>query len=542
MSKISAGARRKKQKTEKTRRTEFEPNQKDIDNLLEIVGFDGLKHMSQSEWLQYNLNGKNMYDYLYGFMDGHLQLEEIKEDQQKRARAIAKTIYQRFFRRGLDISGEFQQEQTRERNAFERTRSFEMDGAAAAPLQRPPQIPRLQSGPSQVTRERPSRFSNVHLVTMDGHGRMIWCILNEFRKLWPEGSRVPELRIKVMDIDKNTGLFHSLIFPRNVTLGKNIITYAHLMLRYPQLYGTDTTMPLMYFNFTSLGTQASSFFDCLAKFALRNQQCFFSYMLRFTSRIQNPNVALSEFQNVTEKLKQEQYFIDIVQGEDGEKIVHYQTRMVSLRTHFITHELLGNTDVYSLSGFARGLTALLVSLKPNVTQSVTYLGLSDTFSAVANYVREDETIPMRDPNESEATFNTQYRSYETELKRALGVIFSRRIISRDAMRDDWVTYRTTNYLRLLYNLFYYESIQQATTQIKELTMLFRSFLPRDTPTAEAMIQYNRLLLTFLAHIDRTIQNIYEAQRIDDEQKARNASGAATSAAGKRRRSDSMLLF
>lgn len=538
MSKISAGARRKKQKTQNTRRTEFEPNQEDIDNLMLEVGLNGLKHMSQSDWLQYKWNGKNMYDYLYGFMDGHLQLEEIKADQQIRARAIAKTIYQRFFRRGLDISGEFQQEQTRERNAFERTRSFEMDGAAAAPLQPPHQLPRLQSGPSQVTRERPSKFSDVHLVTMDGHGRMIWCILDEFRKLWPEGSRVPELRIKVMDIDENTGLFHRLIFPRNVTLGKNIIKYAHLMLRHPQLYGTDTTMPLFYFNFTSLGTQASSFFDCLAKFALRNQRCFFSYMLRFTSRVQNPNVALSEFQNVTEKLKQEHYFIDIVE----DNIVHYQTRMVSLRTHFITHELLGNTDVYSLSGFARGLTALLVSLKPNVTQSVTYLGLSDTFSAVANYVREDETIPMRDADESEATFNTQYRSYETELKRALGVIFSRRIISRDAMRDDWVTYRTTNYLRLLYNLFYYESIQQATTQITELTILFRSFLPKDMPTTEAMIQYNRLLFTFLAHVDITIQNIYEAQRIDDELKAsiRNVSGAAST--GKRRRSDSMLLF
>lgn len=542
MSKISADARRKKQKTQKTRRTEFEPNEKDIFNLFEIVGYDGLKHMSQSEWLQYNLNGKNMYDYLYGFMDEHFQLEEIKADQQIRARAIAKTIYQRFFLHGLDISDEFQQEQTRERNAFERTRSFEMDGAAAAPLQRPPQIPRLQSGPVQVTRERHFRFSNFHLVTMDGHGRMIWCILNEFRQLWPEGTRVPELRIKVMDIDENTTHFHQLIFPHNVTLGSNIIRYAHLMLRHRQLYGTDTTMPLFYFNFTSLGDQTSSFFDCLAKFALRNQQCFFSYMLRFTSRIQNSNVALSEFQNVTEKLKQDQYFIDIVQNADGEKIVHYQTRMVSLRTHFITHELLGNTDVYSLSGFARGLTGLLVSLKPNVTQSVDYLGLSDTFSAVANYVREDQTIPMRDPNESEATFNAQYRIYETQLKKALGVIFSRKIISRDAMRSDWVTYRTTNYLRLLYNLFYYEFRGQATPQIKELTILFRSFLPRDTPTAEAMIQYNRLLLTFLAHIDRTIQQIYEAQRIDDELKAsiRNASGAASS--GKRRRSDSMLLF
>ena len=168
MSKISAGARRKKQKTQNTqnsRRTEFEPNQEDIDNLLEIVGFDGLKHMSQSEWLQYNLNGKNMYDYLYGFMDGHLQLEELKADQQIRARVIAKTIYQRFFRRGLDISDEFQQEQTRERNAFERTRSFEMDGAAAAPLQLPSEIPRQQSGPSQVTRERPSSFSNIHLYS-----------------------------------------------------------------------------------------------------------------------------------------------------------------------------------------------------------------------------------------------------------------------------------------------------------------------------------------------------------------------------------------
>ena len=110
------------------------------------------------------------------------------------------------------------------------------------------------------------------------------------------------------------------------------------------------------------------------------------------------------------------------------------------------------------------------------------------------------------------------------------------------MRSEWVTFRTTNYLRLLYNLFYYEFRGQATPQITELTILFRSFLPRDTPTPETMIQYNRLLLTFLAHIDRTIQNIYEAQRIDDELKAsiRNASGAASS--GKRRRSDSMLLF
>ena len=108
---------------------------------------------------------------------------------------------------------------------------------------------------------------------MDGHGRMIWSILDAFHKLWPPGSAVPELRIRVMDIDKDTSLFHKMIFPRNVSLGQDIIRYAETLLRHRQIYSKDDTMPLIYFNFTSLGNQAKSFFDCLTKFALRNQ-CF----------------------------------------------------------------------------------------------------------------------------------------------------------------------------------------------------------------------------------------------------------------------------
>ena len=187
---------------------------------------------------------------------------------------------------------------------------------------------RQSSGPSRLDYQRLSRFSANHLVTMDGHGRMIWSILDAFHKLWPPGSAVPELRIRVMDIDKDTSLFHKMIFPRNVSLGQDIIRYAETLLRHRQIYSKDDTMPLIYFNFTSLGNQAKSFFDCLTKFALRNQQCFFSYMLRFSSRGQNPNVALSEFQNVTEKLKNEGYFIDI----SGDNIVQYQTNTVSWNT------------------------------------------------------------------------------------------------------------------------------------------------------------------------------------------------------------------
>ena len=114
------------------------------------------------------------------------------------------------------------------------------------------------------------------------------------------------------------------------------------------------------------------------------------------------------------------------------------------------------------------------------------------------------------------------------------------------MRNDWLTYRTTNYMRLLYNLFYYESIQQASPQIAELAINFRSCLPKDAPTAESMQQYNRLLLVFLSNIDNTIQKIYEAQRIDDQLRVQspeaNQSSSAAGSSNKRPRSNNTLLF
>ena len=229
-------------------------------------------------------------------------------------------------------------------------------------------------------------------------------------------------------------------------------------------------------------------------------------MLRFSSRGQNPNVALSEFQNVTEKLKNEGYFIDI----SGDNIVQYQTNTVSLRTHFITHELLGNTDVYSLSGFANGLGTILIEIKSNAMKSETYLmdKFPDTFREVLLQIKRDGNIPLQKPDELDILFEYRCRLYKTKLKGVrLKLSFSRQIISRQAMRNDWLTYRTTNYMRLLYNLFYYESIQQVSPQIAELAINFRSCLPKDAPTAESMQQYNRLLLVFLSNIDNTIQKI-----------------------------------
>ena len=226
-------------KTKKsTRKTKFEISDGDFDRLAGIDGSDKFNQMNQLEWLNYKIK---MEDIVYNFLKGSTaKINDIKKDQRKRAEKIIEDLLNVNPKIIYSFNGD-----TQEVTTIERRKSEDKVGT---------------------------------VILMDGHGRMVWQLLNYWYNV---KKRKDTLKMIVIEYNKKNHEFHEIMFPKDITCKQGNV-FAKELYEYRTSDGNfikcDPLYMVLYLNFTSIESQGNILYERLAANAYEGISTHFSYM------------------------------------------------------------------------------------------------------------------------------------------------------------------------------------------------------------------------------------------------------------------------
>lgn len=219
-----------------SRKTKFEISDADFDKLSRIKGGVNFNTMGQKEWM------KKTRNVVYNFLDETTsKINDIKRDQEERAKKIIEDLLDR---------------QPKVIYSFDRKKT-------------------------SVKRRKIKKKKSIKVGTvilMDGHGRMVWQLLNYWYNV---KGKTDILKIIVIEFNGKNHRFHKEMFPKDITsirgnvFDKNLYKYK---ISEDEIIECDPVYMVVYFNFTSIGDQGPILYNRLASNAYEGISTHWSYM------------------------------------------------------------------------------------------------------------------------------------------------------------------------------------------------------------------------------------------------------------------------
>ena len=240
--------------------------------------------MDQKEWV----NRDGIKDELYNYLKFEpKKLKAVMKDQQTRAKSLI--------------------------NEFLNTKQYTL----------------LRSIDGDVTKTTQTMIPG-RIILMDGHGRMIWQLLNEWYNVQKRKDR---LNIVLVEYDEDLFEFHK----RNLPLG--IDHYQGDI--FDTEYGLNRETDVVYYNFMSIKSipnQDRTLFKHLAEHAAKGIRTYWSFSRQFTIP-KSPPAAL--FSHAFWHMNGVQWYYGMFDGD----IVGYNVEEVSVRNTFYTYKINFNVHV-----------------------------------------------------------------------------------------------------------------------------------------------------------------------------------------------------
>ena len=288
-------------KSIETRKTKFEISDEDFDRLARIQGSDKFNQMNQLEWLNYKIK---MEDVVYNFLKGSTaKINDIKKDQRKRAEKIIEDLLNVNPKIIYSFNGDTQEVKT-----IERRKSEDKVGT---------------------------------VILMDGHGRLVWQLLNYWYNV---KKREDTLKLVVIEYNKRNHEFHEKMFPKDITcaLG-NVFTKELYRYRTPDgnFIECDPSQMVVYFNFTSIEDQGNILYERLASNAYDGISTHWSYMSQIIVKRSNQNLKSTLLVNTHNFIKDFRHFYGHLEGK---KFMSYPVDYYSTRSYFDSFRLDFHTN------------------------------------------------------------------------------------------------------------------------------------------------------------------------------------------------------
>ena len=299
---------------------------------------------NQKDWLDFKKqDGSTMKDFLYSFLKPaystqrkeSIRIAKIKKDQERRAKQLIKDLLSTEPKKKYSIY-------RRQHPQFD----VEKEGWST----------HLEINKTEVIKNE----ENVGtIVLMDGHGRLVWQLLNEWYNVQ---ERTDKLRLIVIEWNAKNHKFHKKFFPPDITCYKgNVFNKSLYVYNEIGADGKITEIPckeenmVVYFNFTSIGDQGRKLYQRLAENASKGIDTHWSYAAAFLQSKEMKEATstlLTSTHEFMEYLKGEQdrggfgYFYGLLEDgllEDG-NFISYPVDRYSLRSGFYSMRLdLNNT-------------------------------------------------------------------------------------------------------------------------------------------------------------------------------------------------------
>ena len=235
-----------------SRKTKFEISDADFDRLARMQVGVKFNEMDQKKWMNETRNA------VYNFLDERQtsKINNIKRDQEERAKQIIEDLLDR--RRKVIYS-----------------------------------FDRKKTSVKRRKLKKKERTKVGTVILMDGHGRMVWQLLNYWYNV---KEKTDILKIIVIEFNDNNHRFHEEMFPKDITciggnvFNKNLYKYK---ISEDEIIECDPMYMVVYFNFTSIGDQGPILYNRLASNAYEGISTHWSYMPQIMVKRENQNLSSS---------------------------------------------------------------------------------------------------------------------------------------------------------------------------------------------------------------------------------------------------------
>ena len=227
-----------------TRKTKFETEDNDFELLSRIEGSEQFSQMNQHEWVNFSYQGRTMEHIVYSFLSGgDKKIDDVKQNQAERARQIIEDLLNTDTKKIYEVRTE----------RIMKYKKF------------------------NILKRKKSREVGT-VILMDGHGRLVWQLLNYWYNV---KQRTDTLKMVVIEYNKKTHQFHEKMLPKDITCTEGDV-FEKKLYRYRTPNGDylkcKPSQMVVYFNFTSVGDQGPKLYKRLASNAFEGISTHWSYM------------------------------------------------------------------------------------------------------------------------------------------------------------------------------------------------------------------------------------------------------------------------
>lgn len=251
------------------------------DDQVERIKSKKYFEMTQKEWLEVPGIEDELYGYVQDTFNTPNRMDALKRDQQVRASELIKDLLE----------------------------TQEVD---------------ILIGLGDDMYRKTKQLTPGRIILMDGHGRMIWQLLNEWHVVLAKTEPLP---LVLVEFNKENYNFHKINLPQN-------IEHIYGDIFDSEAYDLNREADVVYYNFTSIGKQAPVLFRRLAQHSLLCIRTHWSFMRQF-SPPKRPPAAL--FSHAFWYINKTNWYYGMIEGTSTAAV--YGVRQISRRHAFYTMKL-----------------------------------------------------------------------------------------------------------------------------------------------------------------------------------------------------------
>ena len=177
---------------------------------------------------------------------------------------------------------------------------------------------------AQIIANRCYKKNIQNLITMDGHGRFLCSFLKEIFKKNTDFFEYNPLSIYICDIDEETVNWHDYLFPLNVSVECDILSFITTSFTLGKINSTD----LFYLNFSGLekqGEKVEEIIDMFIKNGLQDNIILSFYTVRGAKDPSEIMISFLESKGFIKLTDRDDF---VTMGTSNEKIIMYNTNTI----------------------------------------------------------------------------------------------------------------------------------------------------------------------------------------------------------------------